>query len=849
MMEDYRINTEWFKKLRNTSSRFYAVVSAGKIVPKPNNQQVKRPPKAPRTKQPSRTNLPLSDMENLMQCTAFATADEYHLGNLCHDLTSHGYVEITSLPRDAANVLVVSTEKSAKEDDPGIIFFFREGAVVFWNVEEKSMKNIMRVLEQHEIQPYEVALVHWENEELNYRIGEGQSKLHKGQILLNSELDSDEVVLQKFAFSNALCLSVKLAIWESLLDNFVESIQSIPEILKSRRKVKLSHADVMQKIGELFALRHRINLSSDLLITPDFYWDREKLEELYDKTCQFLNINRRVKVMNEKLQHCMELTDLMRNHLNEKHALRLEWMIVILITIESVKKMDLANHGLILLQQLNAQREFGFLCDCTVAIGDVYFKAHKSVLASFSNYFKMLFVHQTSECVRLKATDIQPDIFSYLLHLMYTGKMAPQLIDPVRLEQGIKFLHAYPLIQEASLASQGTFSHPDQVFPLASSLYGIQIADHQIRHPTKVTSAADKLGREPRPQTSRMNQEQASEGSQLSQLGANLPQVTRTNMSASDPLPSSLSPELVSAAGNNSPSGEEANMEASSSDEQPAPLTIAHVKPSIMKRNGSFPKYYACHLCGRRFNLRSSLREHLQIHTGVPFTSSQQGESNISLSLCNNTADKDAMEVPEAGMISDSELQQISDSPIIDGQQQSETPPPSDIADIDNLEQADQEREVKRRKYECSICGRKFIQKSHWREHMYIHTGKPFKCSTCDKSFCRANQAARHVCLNQSMDTYTMVDKQTLELCTFEEGSQMDNMLVQTNKPYKCNLCDKTFSTPNEVVKHSCQNQNSVFTLEEDRSILLGGGDTEATETDNAVLASIKKEQEAVLLD
>ncbi|XP_063007357.1 required for meiotic nuclear division protein 1 homolog isoform X4 [Melospiza melodia melodia] len=287
VMENYRLNTEWIKKLRNTSSRFYAVVSAGKTVPKASNQPVKRPPKAPRTKQPSRANLPLSDMENLMQCTAFATADEYHLGNLCHDLTSHGYVEITSLPRDAANVLVVSTEKSAKEDDPGMIFFFR-----------------------------------------------GQSKLHKGQILLNSELDSDEVVLQKFAFSNALCLSVKLAIWESLLDNFVESIQSIPEILKSRRKVKLSHADVMQKIGELFALRHRINLSSDLLITPDFYWDREKLEELYDKTCQFLNINRRVKVMNEKLQHCMELTDLMRNHLNEKHALRLEWMIVILITIE-----------------------------------------------------------------------------------------------------------------------------------------------------------------------------------------------------------------------------------------------------------------------------------------------------------------------------------------------------------------------------------------------------------------------------------------------------------------------------------------------------------------------------------
>lgn len=30
----------------------------------------------------------------------------------------------------------------------------------------------MRILEQHEIQPYEVALVHWENEEINYSIEE-----------------------------------------------------------------------------------------------------------------------------------------------------------------------------------------------------------------------------------------------------------------------------------------------------------------------------------------------------------------------------------------------------------------------------------------------------------------------------------------------------------------------------------------------------------------------------------------------------------------------------------------------------------------------------------------------------
>ena len=35
-----------------------------------------------------------------------------------------------------------------------------------------QMKKAMRLLERHELQPYEVALVHWENEEINYSIGE-----------------------------------------------------------------------------------------------------------------------------------------------------------------------------------------------------------------------------------------------------------------------------------------------------------------------------------------------------------------------------------------------------------------------------------------------------------------------------------------------------------------------------------------------------------------------------------------------------------------------------------------------------------------------------------------------------
>ncbi|KAF7704504.1 required for meiotic nuclear division protein 1 homolog [Silurus meridionalis] len=331
----YFFNTSYGTTFKTWSVQrtFQSTSGTTKSVLKQAGMPGKKTLKGPRTKQPSRANLPAPE-EDMMQCVAYATAEQYHLPTLCHDLIANGFFEIRDLPRDAANVLVIGTEIASKPDDNAMMFFFREGSVVFWNVDDKTIKKVMRILEQHEIQPYEVALVHWENEEINYSIEEGSTKLHRGNFIFNSDMDYEQVLLEKFAFSNALSLSVKLAIWEISLDNFVESIQPIPETLKSGKSVKLSRAEVLQKIGELFALRHCINLSSDLLITPDFYWDREDLEQLYDKTCQFLSINRRVKVVNEKLQHCTELTDLMRNHLSEKHSLRLEWMIVILITIE-----------------------------------------------------------------------------------------------------------------------------------------------------------------------------------------------------------------------------------------------------------------------------------------------------------------------------------------------------------------------------------------------------------------------------------------------------------------------------------------------------------------------------------
>lgn len=92
--------------------------------------------------------------------------------------------------------------------------------------------------------------------------------------------------------------------------------------IESGKKLTVTRQHVFRKTGELFSLRHRLNLSSDLLDIPDFYWDREDLEAHFLKTRKTYSIDRRTRVMNEKIKHCQELMDLVSHHLEDKHHVR-----------------------------------------------------------------------------------------------------------------------------------------------------------------------------------------------------------------------------------------------------------------------------------------------------------------------------------------------------------------------------------------------------------------------------------------------------------------------------------------------------------------------------------------------
>ncbi|KAK5638911.1 hypothetical protein RI129_013206 [Pyrocoelia pectoralis] len=262
---------------------------------------------------------------------AYATAAEYDLEKLAKGLKSQN-LYTSSKVENNSDVLHALANYHV-DTEPREIFFFREGSVVLWNVSDLESSNVINFLKPYEQDSYSEKLIQGESEMMNYQHqieGKPSTLEQNGDFVIPFERN----LLDKYTFSNSLALSVKLGIWEAMLDKYIDSIEYVTEDLKLGKKIKMTREEVLRKHGELFTLRHLINLSSDLLDTPDFYWDRDQYERLYVQTCSYFNINRRTKVMNEKLNHCIELVELLSTHLSDKHHIRLEWMIIVLIMVE-----------------------------------------------------------------------------------------------------------------------------------------------------------------------------------------------------------------------------------------------------------------------------------------------------------------------------------------------------------------------------------------------------------------------------------------------------------------------------------------------------------------------------------
>lgn len=168
------------------------------------------------------------------------------------------------------------------------------------------------------------------------------SQTHGKSSIRSSNAESDvnlrHTVLAKVAFSSGLARSTKLAVLESLLRNYLQSTKPMVEELSKSGRLPHSRAFILRRTGHLLDIRAQLNLYSELTDSlPDLFWDSRSelgLEGHYDHVGRALDTNIRVKELNQKMNYAQEITDVLREALNERHGIRLEWIIIILIAVE-----------------------------------------------------------------------------------------------------------------------------------------------------------------------------------------------------------------------------------------------------------------------------------------------------------------------------------------------------------------------------------------------------------------------------------------------------------------------------------------------------------------------------------
>ncbi len=261
-----------------------------------------------------------SQTRMFMRCVSFCTAEGYDLRGLANSFKRKGY--LTRLSRD---VLQVTSTKR-----PADIFFFSHGSFVCWGFNKRQEFKWVEYVRDFSINP----LLTIESDHFCYQLGEETTiDAHDRFKIDIITLDSDNAQV-KLAMSYALAQAIKLEAFESAIQETIRLNSYLPQEIATRGITTMSRLSLFKRMGEIFLARSSINLNSEYLDTPEFFWRNPNLEPFYIMTKKFLDIPSRVMSLNQKLDVLQDLFDILNSQIEHRHSSMLEMIIILLIMIE-----------------------------------------------------------------------------------------------------------------------------------------------------------------------------------------------------------------------------------------------------------------------------------------------------------------------------------------------------------------------------------------------------------------------------------------------------------------------------------------------------------------------------------
>jgi len=218
------------------------------------------------------------------------------------------------------------------------IFIFNFGVAVFWGFVNGEEKNILKIIRMFATE----GLL----SESDFEDGEDDMDFMVNPLSGIISIANNCVIFpertnakSRLAVSYVLAQSTILSLMETRIEKRMNEYEYIPLSLAEGKSVPLSSLAIGMMIGEVLMVRHEVNLHSDLLDIPDFFWSEEKYTPEYEMASQYLEMSGRIDILNKRLdllKQLLEVVNLQLINLHGKYRMELIiWTIVLYVVIEA----------------------------------------------------------------------------------------------------------------------------------------------------------------------------------------------------------------------------------------------------------------------------------------------------------------------------------------------------------------------------------------------------------------------------------------------------------------------------------------------------------------------------------